>query len=57
MYDGMTPRAGIQTNEGLTVAIYFTKPPSQAGHQNQEIHLLKLAKPPQDILEVYNGRD
>ena len=53
----MTPRAGIQTNEGLTIALYFTKPPSQAGRENQEIHLLKLAVPPKDILDVYNGRN
>ena len=56
LYDGMTPRSAISTSSGLTVAIYLTKLPTHVGRENQEIHLLKLEKPPADIYEVYHGR-
>ena len=56
LYDGMTPRSAVCTAGGMTIVMYLTKPPTR-GVNDQEIHLLKLARPPQDILEVYNGRD
>ena len=55
LYDGMTPISAITSATGLTVAIYFTKPPTR-GANPQEVHLLKLATPPADIVQVYRGR-
>ena len=57
LYDNMTPKAAIATDEGLTVAIYLTKPPTRTpwGH-DQEIHLIKLVRPPEDVRRVYSGR-
>ena len=57
LYDNMTPKAAIATAEGLTVAIYLTKPPTRTpGGHNQEIHLVKLERPPDDARMVYEGR-
>ena len=56
-YDNMTPRAAIVTEGGLTVAIYLTKPPTRTpGGHDQEIHLIKLVRPPEDVRRVYSGR-
>ena len=55
LYDSMTPMSALVTQEGLTVAIYLTKPP-QKGMNNQEVHLLKLIRPPDDIAAAYHGR-
>ena len=51
----MTPVHALASEQGLTVAIYLTKPP-QKGMSNQEVHLLKLIRPPDDISKVYHGR-
>ena len=50
LYDGMSPVSALVSSVGLAVAIYLTKPPAR-GH-----HLLKLAKPPAEIAQVYQGR-
>ena len=55
-FDQMTPRSGIMSNSGLSVAIYLTKPASKEWHNQQEIHLLRCVPPPQDIANVYHGR-
>ena len=55
LYDGMTPRAAVVTTDGLTVAMYLTKPPVR-GVNNQEIHLLKLNTPPAELQKIYVGR-
>ena len=56
LYDGMAPESALVGGEqGLAVAIYLTKPPARGVH-NQENHLLKLAKPPADLAQVYRGR-
>ena len=51
----MTPEFALASEQGLTVAIYLTKPP-QRGANNQEVHLLKLITPPEEIAKVYHGR-
>jgi hypothetical protein len=51
----MTPVSAVATDEGLTIAIYLTKPPVRGVHP-QEIHLLKMMAPPADIAAVYHGR-
>ena len=51
----MTPVNALASEQGLTVAIYLTKPP-QRGANLQEVHLLKLITPPQEISRVYHGR-
>ena len=57
LYDNMTPVSAIATTKGLTVAIYLTKPPTRTpGGHDQEIHLTKLARPPEDARRVYEGR-
>ena len=55
LYDGMRPGSAIVTDEGQTIAIYFTKPPKW-GHHDQEIHLVRMAAPPADMAKVYHGR-
>ena len=55
LYDSMTPVSAVATDEGLTIAIYLTKPPVRGVHP-QEIHLLKMMAPPADIAAVYHGR-
>ena len=56
-YDGLNPHTAILTvNDGLAVAIYMQKPPSQEGRNPQEIHLLRLRTPPTDISDVYHSR-
>ena len=55
LYDSMTPVSAVATDEGLTIAIYLTKPPVRGVHL-QEIHLLKMIAPPADIAAVYHGR-
>ena len=57
MVDGMTPQTALVTTSGITVAIYLTKPPSKWGRQDQEIHLVKLRMPPDDIHKVYLARN
>ena len=56
LYDNMTPVSALATEEGLTLAIYFTKPPTRGGLNPQEIHMLRLAPPPQDVSQVYHSR-
>ena len=57
LYDNMTPKAAIATREGLTVAIYLTKPPTRTPWaQNQEIHLIKMETAPEDIRKSYVER-
>ena len=52
----MTPKAAIMTKQGLTVAIFMTKPPTY-GRQDQEIHLIKLLQPAEELVKVYTGRN
>ena len=54
--DHMTPHQALVTDEGMTVAIYLTKPPTK-GRNNQEIHLLRMTWAPPDVLHVFNARD
>ena len=54
--DGMTPHLAIVTDEGMSVAIYLTKPPT-IGRNPQEIHLLRMSYAPPDVLHVFNSRD
>ena len=56
-WDGMTPETGIITDSGMTVAIYLTKLPTRGGQNNQEIHLLRLKDAPDDVYQVYVGRN
>ena len=57
LYDGMTPISALMSQEGLTVAIYLTKPPTRGTqNHNQEIHLLKMTRPPTELADVYRGR-
>ena len=57
LYDSMAPITAILTvDDGLAVAIYLQKPPSQTGSWPQEIHLLRLRTPPTDISDVYHSR-
>ena len=51
----MTPVCALSSEQGLMVAIYLTKPP-QRGREPQEVHLLKLITPPEEIAKVYHGR-
>ena len=51
----MSPVCALSSEQGLTVAIYLTKPP-QWGREVQEVHLLKLITPPKEIYNVYHGR-
>ena len=44
------------TDDGMTVAIYLTKPPSKGQH-NQEIDLLRMCWAPPDVYQVFHGRD
>ena len=53
----MTPETGIITDSGMTVAIYLTKLPTRGGQNNQEIHLLRLMDAPDDVYQVYVGRN
>ena len=53
--DGFKPVNAIMSDNGMTIAIYFTKPPSR-GQNLQEAHVLRLAEPPLDIYQVYIGR-
>ena len=55
LYDNMSPVSALTSEQGLSVAIYLTKPP-QRGAQLQEIHLLRLITLPDDIAVVYHGR-
>ena len=56
LIDGMTPHCALVTDEGMTVAIYLTKPPTK-GQNPQEIHLLRMSYAPPDVLHVFNSRD
>ena len=57
LYDGMTPQSALMSQEGVTVAIYLTKPPTRGTHhKEQEIHLLKITTPPTELAQVYRGR-
>ena len=56
LYDGMTPKSAIGTAEGMTIAMFFTKPPTW-GVNNQEIHLLKMRTVPVELAQVYRGRN
>lgn len=55
LYDSMSPVSAVTSEQGLSVAIYLTKPP-QRGREVQEIHLLRLITAPADIAAVYHGR-
>ena len=56
LYDGMTPKCAIITAKGMTIAMFFTKPPTR-GQRDQEIHLLKLRTVPSELASVYHGRN
>ena len=53
--DSMTPRSAIVDPDGLALCIYLTKPGTQI-QGNQEIHLLRLISPPEDIAKVFHDR-
>ena len=56
-YDNMTPRAAIvHPAGGLALCVYLTKPGTKAEGSYQEIHLLKLLSPPEDIAKVFYDR-
>ena len=56
--NNMHARAALMTASWITVAIYFTKPPSKnRSDKPQEIHMLKLhPRAPAEIMEIYYGR-
>ena len=56
LYDGMKPRAAVCTVEGMTIAMYLTKPPKW-GNNDQEIHLLKMRTVPAELASVYHSRN
>ena len=56
LYDGMTPKCAIGTKQGMTIAMFFTKPPTR-GLRDQEIHLLKMRTVPNELASVYRGRN
>lgn len=51
----MTPRSGIVDGEGRTLGMFLTKPPSW-GKADQEVHLLKLSQPPEDLAKIFHTR-
>ena len=53
--DGFTPKMALMSDNGMTVALYLTKPP-QFGNNPQEAHVLRLSLPPSDIYQVYINR-
>ena len=55
-YDSLDPVTGILTLGGLAVAIYLRKPGSRVSHHYQEVHLLRMAPPPEEITKIYHGR-
>ena len=56
-YDNMTPRAAIvDPAGGLALCMYLTKPGTRGEGSYQEIHLLKLLSPPEDIAKVFCDR-
>ena len=56
LVDGMKPIYGLVDENGMAVALYLTKPPTK-GWNVQEIHLVKLIRPPDDMLAVLVGRN
>ena len=54
-YDNMQSRLAIVDPDGLAHCIYFTKPGTKSEGQ-QEIHLLRLTSPPEDIATVFHDR-
>ena len=54
-YDNMTPRSAIVDPAGLALCIYLTKPRTKS-EGNQEIHLMRLSSPPEDIAKVFHDR-
>ena len=55
-YDNMTVRNAIADPDGIAVCMYLTKPGTKAEGSYQEIHLLKLLSPPEDIAKVFYDR-
>ena len=54
-YDSMSPRSAIVDPAGLALCIYLTKPGTQTTG-SQEIHLMRLSAPPDDIAKVFHDR-
>ena len=59
-YDGMQPERAIidrMDDDVVTVAIYFTKPPTHTSARNpQERHLTRLEEVPPAILAAFTAR-
>ena len=55
-YDNMTPRSAIVDPAGLALCIYLTKPGTKTEEGSQEIHLMRLSSPPEDIAKVFYDR-
>ena len=55
-FDGWCPRSAIVAGHE-TIAMYCTKRPERAGSRNeQELHLLRLSKAPEDVAKVFHSR-
>jgi hypothetical protein len=55
-YDNMTPRHAIVDPDGIAVCVYLTKPGTITEGSYQEVHLLKLLSPPEDIARIFHDR-
>ena len=55
-YDNMTPRHAIADPDGIAVCMYLTKPGTHTEGSYQEVHLLKLLSPPEDIARIFYDR-
>ena len=56
-YDNMTPRAAIvDPAGGIALCMWLTKPGTRGEGSYQEVHLLKLLSPPEDIAKVFYDR-
>ena len=53
-FDDWTPRTAILAGTDV-VAMHCSKPPSW-GTNEQEVHLLRLHQPPQEVLDKWNSR-
>ena len=55
-FDGWCPKSAIVAGHE-TIAMYCTKHPERVGSRNeQELHLLRLSKVPEDVAKVFHSR-
>ena len=55
-YDNMLLLHAIVNPDGVAVCMYLTKPGTITEGSFQEVHLLKLLSPPDDIARIFHDR-